>query len=359
MADDILLAKIHDLSDLELAALICLIAQEHCIIYADLDTVNDVVQELQLIAAKVFGLTHAVVHCSEHTTLDEFAHAILSVDENLSRSTTPIRTRQDSYFIQNPAFQSIARSPVPDSLAFDNKSIASVLILKNFDEAPLQVQIQALEMIRTKRLFTRTSVHSAPKQFLLMALVAGRGGPRLTKHLNEHMFISHFHDSEDGFPNLDETDSDTESSSSVVKKSYTKEVLPLPAISVEDIDQLAHLSDQMTFNMEVKQYMLNIISFLRLHRAVGGGITPAATQHFEKLAKLLGTIHGLTFVTPSLVALASRKVYLHRIQIARPENDRSMQWGSDLNIVKEILDGVFPEDVIEDVLGLAGPEVPL
>ncbi|KAH8812060.1 hypothetical protein F5884DRAFT_784265 [Xylogone sp. PMI_703] len=359
MADDILLTKIHDLSDLELATLICLVAQEHCVITTDTDAIDDVAQELQLIAAKVFGLTHAVVNFTEHTSLDEFAHAILSVDESSSRSTSPIRTRQDSFLHHNSTFRSITRSPAPDSFAFDNKSIASILILKNLDEAPRQVQLQTLELIRTKRLFTRTSVHAAPKRFMIIALLTERNGPSLTKHLNEHMFISHFHDPEDGFPNIDEADSDTESSSSVVKKSYTKDMLSLPAISPEDIDQLIHLSERIIFSIEVKQYMINIISFLRLHRAVGGGITPAATQHFEKLAKLLASLHGLTFVTPSLVALAARKVYLHRIQIVRPEHDRSMQWGSNLEVVREVLEGVCPEDVIEDVLGLAGPEVPL
>jgi len=50
---------------------------------------------------------------------------------------------------------------------------------------------------------------------------------------------------------------------------------------------------------------------------------------------------------------------MHRIRIVKPEDDRSLQWGSDLDIIREVLDGVCAEDVIEDVLGLAGPEVPL
>jgi hypothetical protein len=48
---------------------------------------------------------------------------------------------------------------------------------------------------------------------------------------------------------------------------------------------LASLSDHTTFSVEVKQYQLNLISFLRMHRAVSGGITAGATKHFDKLAK--------------------------------------------------------------------------
>jgi hypothetical protein len=236
MADETLVNKIHDLSDLELATLICLVAQEHCIIDTDPDVLDDLVQELQLVsissgckdilplltlntqvASKVFGLSHATVDCSEHTTLDDFAHAILSVEGSPTRSNSPVRTRTD-YFLPTLAFTSVKGSPVSESFA-DNKTIANVIIAKNIDEAPKQVQIQALELMRTKRIYTRTSVQSAPKRFLFICLLAGGEGPRLTKHLNNYMFISHFHDPEDRLPNLEEIYDDGASISSVVKKS--------------------------------------------------------------------------------------------------------------------------------------------
>ena len=172
-------------------------------------------------ASKVFGLSSAVVDCTEHTSLDDFAHAILSVEGSPTRSNSPVRTRQDSYFLHTPAFPSITRSPVSETFA-DNKTMANMIIAKNLDEAPRQVQIQALELMRTKRIFTRTSVQNAPKRFLFVALLAGGEGPRLSKHLNDYMFISHFHDPEDGFPNLEDMYDDGNSISSVVKRSPTQ-----------------------------------------------------------------------------------------------------------------------------------------
>ena len=62
-------------------------------------------------------------------------------------------------------------------------------------------------------------------------------------------------------------------------------------------------------------------------------------------------------MTPSLVALAARKIYPHRITITTPENERSMQYGSDLAAVAAMLEGFTPEQVIEEVL--AAVEVPL
>ncbi|KAH8668170.1 hypothetical protein BGZ60DRAFT_45069 [Tricladium varicosporioides] len=360
MANESLIDKVHDLSDLELAALICLVAKEHCIIDTEPVALDELVQELELIAAKVFGLTYAVVDCSEHTSLDDFGHAILTVEGSPTRSPSPIRTRQDSYFLNTPTFQSISRSPVSETFA-ENKSIANVIIAKNLDEAPKQVQTQALELMRTKRIYTRTSVQSAPKRFLLIAVVAGGDGPRLTKHLNDQMFISHFHDPEDGFPNIVELFDDTASATSVVRKSplLDTEFAISPRITASDIETLSHLSDHATVSVEVKSYQQNIISFLRVHRAVGGGISAQATRHFDKLTKCLAPLHNLSYATPSLLALAARKIYPHRIHIVKPENERSMQWGSDLDAVAALLEGMTTEDVIEDVLGCSGAETPL
>jgi hypothetical protein len=61
-------------------------------------------------------------------------------------------------------------------------------------------------------------------------------------------------------------------------------------------------------------------------------------------------LHGIDYVTPSLVSLAARKIYPHRLVITTPENERSTQWGSSVEAVAELLDGITVDDVVEDVL---------
>lgn len=161
------------------------------------------------------------VDVSEHTSLDDFVHAILSVEEGPTRSNSPAIIRQDPFLHAHP-FQPTSRSPLSASFS-DNNAIPNVIIARNLNRASRQVQIQALELMRTKRIYTRTSIHSAPKRFLFIALLADANGPRLTKHLNEHMFISHFHDPDDGLPNLEDLYDDQGSISSVVKKTLTSQ----------------------------------------------------------------------------------------------------------------------------------------
>ncbi|KAL8786161.1 MAG: hypothetical protein Q9213_002931 [Squamulea squamosa] len=173
---------------------------------------------------------------------------------------------------------------------------------------------------------------------------------------NDHIFLSHFHGLEDGFPNLENAsewiEDDRSSSSSVVRKSVLQNpnIAPIATFSEADIQALVTASKYTTVTAEVECYLHDIVTFLRMHRAVDGGVNPRATQHFKTLIKCLGPLHGLDYVTPSLVAIAARKIYPHRIIMTVPERDRSLQYGSNLAAVKAVLQGVTPESVIEDVL---------
>ncbi|TDZ29733.1 hypothetical protein C8035_v004245 [Colletotrichum spinosum] len=366
MADErLLLTKVHGLSDLELAALLCLVNREHCIVSTPPVALNELVEELQLIATKIFGLKCAVVDCTPQTSLEDFASSILTPQSlAAARSGSPLRTRNESYFSRagiSPLTSVTASSPTGPGTA-GNSSIANVVVARNLDRAPKTVQIQVLELLRTRRIFTRTSVQTAPKQFLFIAALGSESGGQahVTLHLNDYFFIAHWHDPDDGFPNLDEAydaadGAETASTESVLKKSTHGDVPPLaddPLFSEGDIAALAKLSREVQIEVDVTRYQMNVVSYLRMHRAVAGGIEPSATKHFEQLLKCLAPLHSLDFVTPALVHLAARKVYLHRVRIVHPRQERSMQWGSQLEAIESILEGISPEDVIEDVLSM-------
>ncbi|MCJ1256161.1 hypothetical protein MMC24_003981 [Lignoscripta atroalba] len=307
-----LIQKAQELTDIELATLLSLTANQHCIIQTEEDALDALQEELQLIASNVFGLSAAVVQCSESTTLDDFSSGVL------------VRGKQ-------PA-------EGEESYAADWG-----------------------KLIRTNRIFTHTAVYTAPKPFLIIALTAALSRS-LVKHLNDHMFLSHYHSPEDGFANLEEgsewVEDERASISSVVHRSVMKGSLREPVVSKEDIHLLSKLSTAVTTTAEVKRYLQNIITFLRVHRAVvPGSISPRATQHFDLLIKCLAPLHSLTFTTPSIVALAARKIYRHRITITAPEDERSMQYGSNITAVRTLLEGVDPEGVIAEVL--ASVEAPL
>lgn len=413
MADEELLAKIHGLGDLDLAALLCLTSREHCIISTEPEALDDLVQELQLVVTETFNLKPAIVSLTPETTLDDFAASILLSGAG-SRAESPLRSRtpvQDSYFHQHGSLRPTSHashhnraglSPLSQispsngpqqSQSQQQPQIANVVLARDLDRAPRVVQIQALELIRTRRIYTRTSVQTAPKQFLFVAVLgaASGGQARVTDHLNDFFYLAHWHDPLDGFAHLDEQDGaslgrrrseteDSDSDASVVRRpsrtstphrelfarspSRGPSLLdPAPApkgplITEADVTTLSLASRRVSVDVEVLRYQMNLVSFIRMHQAVAGGIAPLATKHFDTLVRSMAVLHGLDYVTPALVALALRKIYLHRIRIVRdPSRERSMQWGSEAAAVEQLLEGVGPEEVMDDVVEMV--DVPL
>jgi hypothetical protein len=409
MADDHVLAKVHALSDVELACLLSLISNEHCIVSTPDDCLGDLVTELQLIADRTFGLKCAVVECTPNTSLDDFASSLLlqphASSPTTTRSLSPYlsRTTHDSYFPTGHV--SFAHTPgrlgqpaiaplTPQTPGPSHSQIANIVLAKNLDKAPKAVQIQALELLRTKRIFTRTSVQTAPKTFMLVAVLGADSGgeARVTHHLNDFFYVAHWVDpNEEGFAHLDGGDASSvsytddgrgsdqasiASTTSVVKRRsrgstndmlYRNSPKPLtmpakitavttnnepPAFPAADISHLRQLSLRTAIDIDVLRYQMNIVSFLRMHRAVAGGITPQATRHLDQLVRTLAPLHGLEFVTPALVGVAARKVYLHRIEMVEPSKERSVQWGSELGAIERLLEGWGPEDVVEEVLAV-------
>lgn len=135
-AEDLIVAKVQSLSDIELAVLLSLITEQHCIIEAEPDSLDALTHEISLvsifvlkfiralgiddplqIASNVFGLTCAVLNCSETTTLDDFGTGILAADG------------EDESFASEYS-----------------RKMANVVVAKNLNKAISQVQVQALEV---------------------------------------------------------------------------------------------------------------------------------------------------------------------------------------------------------------------
>ncbi|KAI9874108.1 MAG: hypothetical protein M1823_007761, partial [Watsoniomyces obsoletus] len=51
-----------------------------------------------------------------------------------------------------------------------------------------------------------------------------------------------------------------------------------------DLTELTARMAKVKISSDVRAYLHNIVVFMRLHRAVGGGISALATRHFNTLA---------------------------------------------------------------------------
>lgn len=334
-------SKIQELGDLELAILVCLVAQEHCIFSTHHGTRHDLRDELRLICTHTFGLHPAIVECSPEMTVDQFSEAILVESQDTDSDTFGQQHSYDRPTLSIDFTSARGRSPSRfGSNMLDERRIADVIITTDLDTAGENVQVQALELIRTKRIFTRSAMHTASKDFMVLA-VSSKPGVRLSKHLNDMFCMSHFHHEQDNF-------------------FYKDAQAPKDALSVfspSEVQELRTLANEAQMTPEIAAYLHNIVVFMRSNRYINGGVTATASRQLRVIAKVLAPLHGLKYVPPSLVALACHKIYHHRLILATPQTERSLQWGSDPRAVKRLLEGMTIERAIDDVL--ASVETPL
>jgi hypothetical protein len=313
-----LVAHISDFSDLELAVLLSLIAQQHCLIYTDDGLVDSLASELALIVSDIFKLSYVVLEANDLQSAEHFGNAILDEHHNFasdsdfdndSDGVTEVHSR-----IQNINFGRKSQSVVEKTL--DNRLVVNVVIAKDFNKACHEVQIQALELIRRKRIFSHTTVHVTPKVFLFIPILS-----TATKHikLNHHLVWS----SHVARANLIccrtiayscPTLTTHSTHSQIWKKSVTSarvghpgpDLQKLAAWSIprcvncrppsisnltnhipQTISTLQQLGKDATMTPEIRRYLQDIIVFMRLERGVDGGVTPYANVCFVKLAKYI------------------------------------------------------------------------
>lgn len=108
---------------------------------------------------------------------------------------------------------------------------------------------------------------------------------------------------------------------------------------------------------EVSRYIYDIIVFARTHRAVDTGVPTSTIKEMELYSKGICVLFNRNFVIPSIVKLSARRLLPFKIRIISKDNEPSLQWGSDPDIVDAFIRRVTPELVIEDVLSKVMPPV--
>ncbi|KAF2156430.1 hypothetical protein K461DRAFT_95869 [Myriangium duriaei CBS 260.36] len=338
------LSRIQELGDLGLAPVLCLSAEQHGIVLAAADELEDVAREMAAICTEHLGLSTVVLECSQGTHLDHFRESLLieSYDDD-----DPPESRYRSALGQHHL--------TSRDLALDQRRVADVVIAKNLNRADYQVQIQALELIHRKRIYTRTAMHSTSKNFLLIALNEAGSELSMNSHLNDTFAISHYHVSS-GYTSDAASFRSQSSGASFYSVLRSKEPISRShsfngeRLGPEVISHLRQALSRITMTAEVSAYLQNVVVAMRLHRYVAGGISALATRHLRMIAKAMAVLHSLDFVTPAIVALAVRKVYYHRLKLADEHTERSLRWGGDPLAVQQEMQHVDVELAMDAVI---------
>ncbi|KAJ5697426.1 hypothetical protein N7488_011110 [Penicillium malachiteum] len=356
--DDLSLEEFaRQLSDLEVALFVCLASHEHCLIETTGDAIHDLAKELALICSNTFDLSYTIVDCDSTTSIEDIHNEILTADARKAqirppypRGKTESSSNISSYITGQ---QDRSKSPIP-ILHSEEPNVVNIVIAKSFNVTNEDVQVQALQLMRARKLATEVGILQAPDDFLFVPLVIRESDelqPPLKTHLRDQLFISHFHEPNDGYVYLEEnewlTDGQLSTTSVIHTPKHSQKTAKISQIIVE---RFREDSSSVTTNAEVVRYIQDIVVFLRLSRSVAGGVSARANQQFGQFARLLAPLHGIDYLTPSIVALAARKVFRHRIVVASAEDDRSLQYGSNREAIADILADVTPESILDRVV---------
>lgn len=126
-------------------------------------------------------------------------------------------------------------------------------------------------------------------------------------------------------------------------------------ISESYLQMMRERMKALTIIADIKRYMQDIVVFLRTHRLVRRGIPTKAVKDFDLLVRALCTLHDYQYATPSIVAIAARKVFPLKIELCHPEDEPTLNYGGDINIITNWLKKWDQSLIIEDVLNNVEP----
>ncbi len=135
--------NVPNLSDLELAILLSLIAKEHCLVYTEDDLVDALASELALIVSETFKLTYVILDSEDLQSAERFGDAILDEHHKFARESD-LDDENDLAAGLHSRIQNLSFKQGTSSLAeqtLDNRLVVNVVIAKDFNTASDDVQI--------------------------------------------------------------------------------------------------------------------------------------------------------------------------------------------------------------------------
>lgn len=101
---------------------------------------------------------------------------------------------------------------------------------------------------------------------------------------------------------------------------------------------------------ELLRYMQDIIIYARTHRFAACGLRPQASADFELIVRTLCALRGHSIATPMTIKDAARLTLPVHLKLVAAEDEPSLQYGGDPNLVKTWIKEWDAEVLIDFVL---------
>lgn len=223
-----------------------------------------------------------------------------------------------------------------------NQSLNAIYVISGMDKLSNTMQSLILEIIRTKKIRYNEKTYFGSELFTVVGVLDDYNAKdkQLFRYLQDAFWFKQPHDPQaNSISHLDLKN--VESSAEMIRKFKT----------------IGDSINSVVIVPEMKRYIYDIVIFIRTHRCVNTGLPGRCISELELLSKALCVLFNRGFVIPSIIKLASRKLLPLKIKMIKPEHEPSLQWGSDPELVNELMKRMTPQLIVEDVLTKVSPPV--
>lgn len=132
----------------------------------------------------------------------------------------------------------------------------------------------------------------------------------------------------------------------------------LKPISDRYIINLRKKADQVVMVREIITYIYDIVIFARTDRFVIGGIPTYTLKDFHLFLKVYSAMYDHPYIIPEMVKMVAYKLLTQRIRLLEnPAEEPSVQYGSDIDLVRQVQKKVDAHTIIETIMAKIQPPV--
>ncbi|CCH45564.1 Magnesium-chelatase subunit [Wickerhamomyces ciferrii] len=220
-----------------------------------------------------------------------------------------------------------------------NFNMDAIYIILGLDKLPKQLQTLILEIMRTREIVFNGEKYHGGELFMVVGVLDDFHGKdkQLFSYLQDEFWFKQPHDPEPKESQISPKQIETNTG------------------MIRNFKQVGETVQGVVVVPEMKRYIYDIIIFIRTHRCVATGLPGRWITEIELLSKALCVLFNRGFVIPSIIKLAARKLLPSKIRMIKPEHESSLQWGSDPELVNELMNRITPQLIVEDVLKKVSP----
>ncbi|ODQ63930.1 DUF715-domain-containing protein [Nadsonia fulvescens var. elongata DSM 6958] len=269
---------------------------------------------IQLICANIFGIQDiTVITCVPDMALQKFISALFPSDTN-------------NYGSLEPALSATRL----------NVSESKLVMIHNLQVASKAIQVFLLDlMVKNKAVFNGIEYY-VPKNFSVIAFQDGSDSSNfeLISFLHENFFLyNQFYigQSIDINQNIDDSECLFSEENQRLIIDQLPNLNPQKILGDEVFENILQKVESLAVQTEMKRYMQDIAVFVRMHRAVGNGLSAHSMTDFDLMVRYLCVFNNKLYATPMIISMAAKKVIPCKIIMRKIEMEPMIMMGTQMS----------------------------